>query len=202
MLTRRQVLKRGVAGAASVMTAGRLDSVAAFAAKPVAKRLTPFVDKLPTLLDNVIDASGARGATYDLTIALVRRKVHSQLPAAQFFGFLHGGGPGVSDPVASYLAPTFVAEQNVGFKVRFHNKLAPHDYLKVFKTPRAPGSSYLQFAPAPEVRILTHLHGGFVAGKDDGNPYQNFDAVGSGIVQAVTYPNEDRATLLRYHDHH
>jgi len=105
-------------------------------------------------------------------------------------------------PVASYLAPTFVAKQNVGFNVTYHNKLAPHDYLKVFRTPGAPGSSYLEFAPHPEVRILTHLHGGFVASKDDGNPYQNFDAVPSGGVQAVTYPNEDRATLLWYHDHY
>ena len=202
MLTRRQLVKRGAAGYAGLVTAGMLDPLGAFAASPVAKRLKPYVDRMPTLLDNVIDASGARGATYDVTIALVRRKVHKQLPAAQFFGFLHAGGPGISDPVASYLAPTFVAKQNVGFNVRYHNKLAPHDYLKVFKTPGALGSSYIEFAPHPEVRILTHLHGGFVAGKDDGNPYQNFDAVPSGKVQAVRYPNQDRATLLWYHDHY
>ncbi len=202
MLTRRELMKRGAAGAAGLVTAGMFDRLGAFAASPVAKRLTPYMDRMPTLLDNVIDASGARGATYDLTVALVRRKVHRQLPAAQLFGFLRGGGPGISDPVASYLAPTFVAKQNIGFNVRYHNKLAPGDYLKVFKTPGASGSSYLQFAPHPEVRILTHLHGGFVAGKDDGNPYQDFDAVPSGEVQSVTYPNEDRATLLWYHDHY
>jgi FtsP/CotA-like multicopper oxidase with cupredoxin domain len=202
MLTRRQLVKTGVAGAAGLATAGMFDSVGALAARPVARRLTPYLDRMPTLLDNLIDASGARGATYDVTLALVRRKVHKQLPAAQLFGFLHAGGPGISDPVASYLAPTFVAKQNVGFNVRYHNKLAPDAYLNVFRTPRARGSSYLQFPPHPEVRTLTHLHGGFVAGKDDGNPYQDFDAVPSGKVQTVTYPNEDRATLLWYHDHY
>ena len=49
---------------------------------------------------------------------------------------------------------------------------------------------------------LTHLHGGFVAGDDDGNPFAQPDAFRSGTTQSVTYPNEQPATLLWYHDHY
>lgn len=202
MLTRRQLMKRGGAGGAGLMFGGALLKGSALGATSVARRLTRYVDPMPTLLDNAIDATGTPGAAYDLTAALVTRKVHKHLAAAQFFGYLRAGGPGPDDTGASYLGPTIVAKQNVGFNVHYHNNLAPHDYLNVFRTPGAPGSSYLQFPPHQEVRILTHLHGGFVAGKDDGNPYQNYDAVPSAGVQTVTYPNEDPATLLWYHDHY
>lgn len=181
---------------------GQLLGDAALAATSVAKSLTPYLDALPLVVDNAIDATTAPGATYDLTTALVTRKVHRQLPAAQFFGYLRAGGPGVVDPVASYLGPAVVARTGVGFHVEYHNGLAPDDFLNVFKTPGAPGSSYLQFPPHPQARILTHLHGAVVAGADDGNPYVDFDAIPTGNTQSVTYPNEQPATLLWYHDHY
>ena len=84
-------------------------------------------------------------------------------------------------------------------KVRYANGLAPDDFLRVFTNG---GASYLQFAPFPEVRTMTHLHGGFVAGDDDGNPFAQPDAFRSGATQSVTYPNEQPATLLWYHDHY
>ena len=84
-------------------------------------------------------------------------------------------------------------------KVKYTNGLAPDDFLRVFTNG---GASYLQFPPFPEVRILTHLHGGFVAGDDDGNPFAQPDAFRSGATQSVTYPNEQPATLLWYHDHY
>ncbi len=52
------------------------------------------------------------------------------------------------------------------------------------------------------MRILTHLHGAFVAGNDDGNPYAQPDAFRSGSTQSVTYPNEQPAALSWYHDHY
>jgi spore coat protein A, manganese oxidase len=202
MLTRRQFIQRGAAGGAGLMFGGALLRAPALAATSVATSLTPYLDPMPLLVDNAIDARSAAGASYDLTAALVTRKVHKQLPAAQFFGYLRSGGPGVVDPLASYLGPAFLAEEGVGFSVNYDNGLAPEDFLSVFKTPGAPGASYLQFPPHPEVRTLTHLHGAFVAGADDGNPYVNFDAFASGSIQSVTYPNEQAAALLWYHDHY
>jgi spore coat protein A, manganese oxidase len=202
MLTRRQLIQRGAAGGAGLMFGGALARVPAFATTSVATSLTPYLDPLPLLVDNAIDARTAAGASYDLTAALVTRKVHQQLKAAQFFGYLRSGGPGVIDDVASYLGPAFLAEEGVGFSVDYDNGLAADDFLSVFKTPGAPGASYLQFPPHPEVRIMSHLHGAVVAGADDGNPYFDFDATAPGGTQSVTYPNEQPATLLWYHDHY
>lgn len=202
MLTRREFLNRSAASAAVMMCGGSLLGDSAFAASHVARRLTPFLDAMPLLVDNAIDGTTSPGATYDLMAALVRRKVHHELPAGRFFGYLRDGGPGPDDVLASYLGPALVAKTGVGFDVNFHNGLQPEDFRAVFKTPGAPGASYLQFPPHPEVRILSHLHGGFVAEADDGNPYVNFDAVAFRQVQTVTYPNEQPASLLWYHDHY
>ena len=49
---------------------------------------------------------------------------------------------------------------------------------------------------------MAHLHGGFVAGVDDGNPYRHPDSWRSGSTQTVSYPNEQPASLLWYHDHY
>lgn len=58
---------------------------------------------------------------------------------------------------------------------------------------------------------MTHLHGGLLAGIDDGNPYENPGAFASGQKQTATYPNAGvngdgspylhPASLLWYHDH-
>ena len=192
VLTRREFLYRGAAGAAVLMVGGVLTERPIFGTTGLA----PYVDAMPRLVDNAIDAVAAAGASYDVRAALVTRKVHRDLPAARFFGYL----PGVTgDPGGSYLGPAFVAKTGVPLSVNYHNNLAPNDCLEVFANA---GSSYLQFPPHPEVRILSHLHGGFVAGKDDGNPYYNFDGVAPGSVQTAAYPNEQPATLLWYHDHY
>ena len=162
-----------------------------------ASGLTPYLDPMPTLVDNAVDATG--GGTVRLTTALISRKVHSELPATTLFGYLRQGGPGAGDTAASYLGPAIVAKSGTAVKVRYTNGLARNDFLKVFTNG---GASYLQFASFPEVRILSHLHGGFVAGDDDGNPFTQPDAFRSGKTQSVTYPNEQPATLLWYHDHY
>ena len=208
MTTRREFIKWTAAGGAGLMAGrGLLNGTAradtsqapAVSARtaPVASSLTPYLDPMPVLVDYAIDATG--GGTVKLTTALISRKVHRQLPATTLFGYLHSGGPGARDTRASYLGPAIVAKSGTAVKVRYANGLAPDDFLRVFTNG---GASYLQFPPFPEVRILTHLHGGFVASDDDGNPFTQPDAFRSGKTQSVTYPNEQPATLLWYHDHY
>jgi spore coat protein A len=197
MLTRRQLMKRGALGGAGLIASRALLTGSALADTSVATSLTPYVDPMPLLVDNAIDATG--GGTHNLTTALISRKVHRDLPATTLFGYLRSGGPGTSDPVASYIGPAIVAKTGVPIAVNYRNNLAPDDFLRVFTNG---GSSYLQFPPAPEVRILTHLHTGFVAANDDGNPYAQPAAFKSGQTQSVTYPNEQPASLLWYHDHY
>jgi FtsP/CotA-like multicopper oxidase with cupredoxin domain len=197
MLTRRQLIVRGAAGTAGAMFGGTLLEGSALAATSVARCLRPYVDPMPLLVDNAINATG--GGKVSVTAALISRKVHRDLPATTLFGYLRPGSPGSVDPIASYLGPAIVAQSGVPISVDYINHLAPDDYLRVFTNG---GSSYLQFAPFPEVRTMTHLHGGFNAAIDDGNPYAQPGAFRSGGTQSVTYPNEQPASLLWYHDHY
>jgi spore coat protein A len=198
MFTRRELMKRGaLGGAALFLPRGAMLTGSAFGATSVAGGLTPYVDSLPVLVDNALD--GSHGGKLAVSAALISRKVHRDLPATTLFGYVHAAGPGTVDSVASYLGPAIVAKSGVPLTVNFRNNLQPDDYLRVFTNG---GSSYLQFAPAPEVRTMTHLHGGFVAGMDDGNPFAQPNAFRSGSIQSVTYPNEQPASLLWYHDHY
>jgi spore coat protein A len=54
------------------------------------------------------------------------------------------------------------------------------------------------------VRLLTHLHGGFVAADSDGSPAAKPLGFGVGQTQTALYPNQapqTPATLLWFHDH-
>ena len=204
MTTRREFIKWGVTSGAGVAAGGVLLSGPAQAApaqapviSEVASSLTPYQDEMPRLIDNAIDATC--GGKIRLTTALISRKVHRDLPPTTLLGYLRAGGPGPRDIAASYLGPLILANSGMGVNVEYHNGLAPDAFLRVFTNK---GASYLQFASFPEVRISTHLHGGFVAGRDDGNPFAQPDAFRSGQVQRVTYPNEQPATLMWYHDHY
>jgi spore coat protein A len=55
--------------------------------------------------------------------------------------------------------------------------------------------------PGAPVRMNTHLHGGWVAGDSDGNPYARPAEFRPGESQTVVYPNQQSAALLWYHDH-
>jgi spore coat protein A, manganese oxidase len=198
MLTRRQLFGRGAVGAAGAMLGPVLLQRSALGSTSVAERLTPYVDPMPLLVDNAIDATA--GGSVNLSAALISRKVHRDLPAATLFGYLRSGGPGTVDPVASYLGPAIVANSGVPIAVNYRNDLQSSDYLRVFTNG---GSSYTQFiASRSGVRIVSHLHGGFVAGADDGNPYAQSVAFRPGSRQSVVYPNEQPAALLWYHDHY
>jgi spore coat protein A len=55
-----------------------------------------------------------------------------------------------------------------------------------------------------KVRVMTHLHGGFVAADSDGNPAITPDGFGLNQTQTVRYTNQSPqmpATLLWFHDH-
>jgi spore coat protein A, manganese oxidase len=208
MTTRRDFIKWTAVGGAGLVAGRGLWTGAARAATSaipavsargasVASGLTPYLDPMPVLVDYAVDATG--GGTVRLSTALISRQVHRDLPATTLFGYLHSGGPGPGDTGASYLGPPIVARSGTAVKVRYANRLAPDDFLRVFTNG---GASYLQFAPFPGVRTMTHLHGGFVAADDDGNPFARPDAFRYGTTQSVTYPNEQPASLLWYHDHY
>jgi spore coat protein A len=203
MLTRRQLLARSAIGGAGLMIPRALFRAGdAFAAPSVAAGLTPYVDPMPLLVDNAIDATA--GGTVDLCTTLITRKVHRDLPKTTLFGYVRQGVDPNDPKLASYLGPAIVARTGAPVTVNYANGLMADDYLKVFTNG---GSSYTQLIDKDDlgatlgVRILTHLHGGFVAGADDGNPFAT-PAIPYGETQSVMYPNEQPASLLWYHDHY
>jgi spore coat protein A, manganese oxidase len=197
MATRREFIKWTAAGGVGLAVAGRglLDG-RALAATSVAASLTPYLDPMPLLVGNAIDAT-APGATVNLSTSLISRQVHSQLKPTTLFGYLQSP---TSPPAAteSYLGPVILAKSGNKVVVNYANGLPPDAYLNVFTNG---GSSYLQFNPFGEVRILTHLHGAVVAGHDDGNPFDTPDAYRFEATQQAVYPNEQPASLSWYHDH-
>jgi FtsP/CotA-like multicopper oxidase with cupredoxin domain len=208
MPTRREFIQWTAATGAGLAVGGGLVTGRPGAAPParaasVAGGLTPYLDPMPILADNAIDATG-EGATVNLTAALITSQLHRQLPATTLFGYV--GGP---HDDRSYLGPVIVAKSGTQVTANYKNGLAPDDYLKVFTNN---GSSYTQFNrfTPPAVRILTHLHGGLLTGDSDGNPYADPGAFPSGQTQTVRYPNAGvsdgtpyphPASLLWYHDH-
>jgi spore coat protein A len=199
MQTRRQFMKSAaLTGAGLVVGRTLLNSSPALAAPVGTPALTPYLDQMPTLLDNLINATG--GGTFNLSTDLISRKLHSQLPPTTLFGYLRQGGPGAGDIGASYLGPVVVAKSGIPVVVNYKNNLASDAYKSVFTNN---GSSYAQFNPfdPAETRILTHLHGAIDSGDSDGNPFATPDAYPSGATQTATYPNEQAATLSWYHDH-
>ena len=196
MITRRELMTRSALGGAALLLPRAAVAGAAVGAASAAKRLEPYVDPMPLLVDNAVDATG--GGAFDITAALVSRKVHRDLPPTTLFGYVRPGGPGTVDAEASYLGPAIVARRGVPITVAYHNALQADDFLRVFTNG---GSSYLQFPPVPEVRVVTHLHGGFVAAADDGNPFEHPDGIAPGGTRTASYPNEQAAALLWYHDH-
>ncbi len=129
-------------------------------------------------------------------------KMHPKLPKVTVWGY------NVAPEGGGYLGPTIEVQRKDASgnpyttRVDFTNNLpGPHPYIPIAET--APDGS-----PFPGVdergtgpRILTHLHGGFVSGDNDGNPYATQNEYGTDQTQTVTYPPHPRATTLWYHDH-
>jgi spore coat protein A, manganese oxidase len=94
---------------------------------------------------------------------------------------------------AGYLGPTIEVHKDDTTTVEFTNNLPATHLLPV--DPALVGTR------GTASRILTHLHGGFVSGENDGNPYATQNEFGAGKTQLVSYPPQPRATTLWYHDH-
>jgi spore coat protein A, manganese oxidase len=128
----------------------------------------------------------AQAGVYKISAEQFTQALHPKLPAVTVWGYNDG-------TTRLYPGPTIEVQKSQSTTVEFINKLPQEHLLPV--DPEVAGDR----GTAP--RILTHLHGGFVSGDDDGNPYATENEYGANQTQTVIYPPQPRATTLWYHDH-
>ena len=151
--------------------------------------LTKFIDPLP--IPRVLRPSGKISGipTYNVRMTQFQQKLHSQLPPTTLWGY--------GD---TYPGPTFEVRRGQPINVQWKNRL-PHKHL-------LPVDFTLHGAepPTPAVRTVVHLHGAKVLPESDGYPEawftNSFARTGPFFTTKMySYPNDQQATSLWYHDH-
>ncbi|MEA2155070.1 MAG: spore coat protein manganese oxidase [Solirubrobacteraceae bacterium] len=179
VLSRRQLLKTaavGAAGAALPLTLFRPANAPA--------ALQGFSTPLPLLPK----ARPVGTNAYRITARPGVQQFHPTLGSTSMWGYDDGSGRGVRTP--GYVIE---ARKGTATTVSYVNGL-PAQHMFASEVP-----DYM-YSGAP-VRMNTHLHGGYVAGANDGNPYAYPAEYRPGQTQTVVYPNQQESTLLWYHDH-
>lgn len=185
MLTRREFFRRGAVAAGVLALPGALLRPRTAGAAPPFRKVPRFTVPLPI----PAKATPVAPNFYHLTLRQTQQVLHPRLGSTTVWGY-DDGWLG-----ALYPGPTIEVEKGVPTTVQYENAL-PAKHLLPVDTSILPNGD-------PTVRILTHLHGGFVSAADDGNPYDTpFEfEYRQGQIQTVTYPNEQPAATLWYHDH-
>jgi spore coat protein A len=189
MITRRSFLKCGAAASASLALPWTVRQ--AFASRPARSLLTKYIQPLPLPGAGIVVATPSGINQYAFTLREIARQLHPNLPPTPFWAYDDGSGLGGQ---AGSFGMAIVAQSGTPLDVSYtHNLPATYpDWIPVD----------LRFPPlGNQVRMLTHLHGAFVAGDSDGNPALTPNGFGMDETQSVGYPNEQPATLLWFHDH-
>ncbi|CAI5512052.1 unnamed protein product [Closterium sp. Naga37s-1] len=123
------------------------------------------------------------------------QKLHRDLPATRLYAY------GLNERTAHYPGPTLVARRGIATKVRWENHL--RDKTHMFAV------DYTLMGVANPKRggipIVIHRHGGETPSHSDGHPQAWFTQFGeTGPTyrsRRYTYPNDQQAATLWYHDH-
>jgi spore coat protein A len=161
-------------------------------------RLKKWVDPLP--VPPVLDG---RGGGKSFTIAAREStswKFHPELPATKTWGYWsdnpRAGLPYLGPTIETTRRPNDSVETSVTIEWRneLGNAFLPND-------PTLMGA----VMPGEPVPMVTHLHGGENHPQFDGTPLQWFTNGGETgphyITNTFTYYNEQRASMIWYHDH-
>ncbi len=193
--TRRQVLKLGLVGGAGLAGYGLMGdgwAQAVTGALPLDAFTQPL--QVPPVLD--MTAGGA----YTLTATHLTRQLHPQLPRPTNV-WSYVADTGAVDvnavPYRGYLGPTVVVQKGKPVTATYRNGL---DVASYGGATWLPCDRNLTVGNDDAVRLLTHLHGGFVHGQMDGNPAIDVGYT-QGQTQTVWYGNDQRGGLIWYHDH-
>jgi FtsP/CotA-like multicopper oxidase with cupredoxin domain len=187
-----------------------------------------FTDKLP-IADLDILTTGQIGAWGKITITVAARKAllvdAGAAPSApNVWSYVRSGWPKEHDAVLpNYLGPVVNVKRGHPLIMRFINALGSRAPLpeitcaddpgmtmsageaRVLETPplRDPKSDDCMMNPS--VGVVTHLHGAKVHPDSDGWPLRpagfEHNPYGFNAYRQYLYPNDQRATMLWFHDH-
>ena len=197
MTRRREFLTYGAMAGLGAMLPGATASLPGIRTRRAALRRFPgatlarYVQPVPR--PGVVQPVGLMNGLpyYEIPITTCSQQVHPSLPATPFWGY-NGSYPG----------PTIEARTNAPIFVRWRNDLpvSPH-LLTVDKNIHGAEEG------VPEVRVVTHLHGGHVPSRVDGGPLAWYTSGAEPITgsefagDTYLYPNRRQAATLWYHDH-
>ncbi len=191
-ITRRRFLQHGLGAGASfaVPWAVRIPVARAAMGGTLAKYLEP----VPLPGTGIVVATPSGPNTYSFTQRQISRQLHPHLPPTPIWAY--DDGSGLAGQFGSF-GMAVVAQSGTPLTVRYtHNLPATYPAWIPVDTRLTPLGN--------AVRLMTHLHGGFVAADSDGNPAVTPNGFGPGETQRVYYTNQlpqMPASLLWFHDH-
>jgi spore coat protein A len=190
-MTRRRFLRYGLgAGAGLALPWGRIPLAWAASGPKLAKCVQP----LPLPGRGIVVATPSGLDRYSVTQREIARQLHPELPPTPLWAY--DDGSGLEGQFGSF-GLAIVAQSGTPLEVSYTHNL-PETYPAWLPVDT-------RLTPAGNaVRLMTHLHGGFVAGDSDGNPAVTPEGFGPGETQSVFYTNQQPqmpASLLWFHDH-
>ncbi|MGE5828656.1 MAG: multicopper oxidase family protein [Micromonosporaceae bacterium] len=188
-MSRRQLLGYGASIGAALTMPALAWSRTSFAA--MGGKLRKYVEPVPVPGAGIVVASPSGPDTYSFTQRPIVRQLHPQLPPTPLWAY--DDGSGLAGQAGSF-GMVVVAQSGTPIHASFTHEL-PGIYPAWIPVDT-------RLTPlADQVRVMTHLHGGFVDAASDGNPAVTPNGFGPGQTQTVFYPNGVPATLLWFHDH-
>ncbi len=188
-ITRRSFLKYSAGASAALAMPWTVRQ--AFAVRPARSMLRKYIQSLPLPGAGIVVATPSGMNQYSFTLTEIARQLHPHLPPTPFWAYDDGSGLAGQ---AGSVGMAVVAQSGIPLDVSY-----THDLPEIYPD-WIPVDTRLT-PLGDEVRMMTHLHGAFVAGDSDGNPAITPNGFGLGDTQSVYYPNEQPSTLLWFHDH-
>ena len=193
-ISRRRLIGAGAGAAAGAALAVPWLGSAATAAATVADGLARFVQALPVPGAGIVVAKPLAANVYQFFQRPISRRLHPALPPTPLWAYDDGSGLGGQ---AGSFGMVIAARVGTPVIARFTN-LLPATYPSWIPVDT-------RLTPlGNQVRVMTHLHGAFVAAASDGNPVVTPNGFGRGKTQTVLYPNQapqQAASMLWFHDH-
>lgn len=192
MITRRRFVRSGLAAGAVLGWPGAVGT--SHARTATSGQLAKYLEPVPRPGAGIVVATPSGANAYTFTQREIRRQLHPHLPPTPIWAY--DDGSGLSGQAGSF-GMAVVAHTGTPLTMRFTHAL-PATY---------PGWLPVDTRLTPlgnQVRLMTHLHGGFVAANSDGSPAATPLGFGAGETQTVLYTNQAPqmpASLLWFHDH-